>query len=94
VVGEFRIAGNDPNTAADLETQNRLDLEAETTDVKTPVDIHLPDVDAVTGSVHDRWVTPYEMTGEGQTATPSGGINRPGRRLWRGGTGRRGRGRG
>ncbi|MGZ8983691.1 MAG: hypothetical protein ACXW11_07030 [Methylotenera sp.] len=67
-IGEFGIGTADPvltavNGAAQ-ETQNRIFLEASTTDVKTPVDIYYVDVDPVTGAVHNRWVTPYEMTGE------------------------------
>ncbi len=65
-IGEFGIGTADPlaqalNGAAQ-ETQDRIFLEAETTDVKTSVDIFLVDADA-TGE-HNRWVTPFEMTGE------------------------------
>ncbi len=49
-------------------TQDRIFLEAETTDVKTPVDIYLVDADAA-GNEHNRWVTPFEMTGACQTPT-------------------------
>ncbi|MNG19816.1 hypothetical protein D3C84_1040180 [compost metagenome] len=47
-----------------VEGQDRLVLEASTTDVKTPVDIYLIDVNPSTGAQTNRWVTPYEMTGE------------------------------
>ena len=71
-IGEFGIGTADPlaqalNGAAQ-ETQDRIFLEAETTDVKTPVDIYLVDADAA-GVEHNRWVTPFEMTGECQTFT-------------------------
>jgi hypothetical protein len=77
-IGEFGVGSADPNAVAvsgvAQETQDRIFLEAETTDVKTPVDIYLQDVDAATGALHNRWVTPFEMTGENQTGNPSGGI--------------------
>jgi len=67
-IGEFGVGTADPlatavNGAAQ-ETQDRMFLEASTTDVKTPVDIYYLDVDPVTGAVRNRWVTPWEMTGE------------------------------
>ena len=67
-IGEFGVGTADPavtavNGAA-VETQDRIFLEAETTDVKTPVDIYYVAVDPVTGAEHNRWVTPWEMTGE------------------------------
>src|SRR3954447_7620678 len=77
-IGEFGVGSADPNATAvsgvAQETQDRIFLEAETTDVRTPVDIYLQDVDPVTGAVKNRWVTPFEMTGENQAGTPSGGI--------------------
>ena len=77
-IGEFGVGSADPNATAvngvAQETQDRIFLEAETTDVRTPVDIYLQDVDATTGALKNRWVTPYEMTGENQLGTPSGGI--------------------
>ena len=77
-IGEFGVGTADPaatavNGAAQ-ETQDRIFLESETTDVKTPVDIYMMDTDPSTGAVRNRWVTPYEMTGENQTGNPSGGI--------------------
>jgi hypothetical protein len=67
-IGEFGVGTADPaavavNGAAQ-ETQDRIFLEAETTDVKTPVDIYLIDVDPATGVQRNRWITPFEMTGE------------------------------
>jgi hypothetical protein len=77
-IGEFGVGSADPNATAvsgvAQETQDRIFLESETTDVKTPVDIYMQDVDAATGALHNRWVTPFEMTGENQTGNPSGGI--------------------
>ncbi|QAY91215.1 hypothetical protein [Pseudomonas sp. ACM7] len=67
-IGEFGIGTADPAATAingvAQETQNRIFLEASTTDVKTPVDIYLIDVNPSTGVQTNRWVTPYEMTGE------------------------------
>jgi len=77
-IGEFGVGSADPSATAisgvAQETADRMFLEAETTDVKTPVDIYMMDVDKATGAITNRWVTPYEMTGENQTGIPSGGI--------------------
>src|SRR3954467_7481400 len=77
-IGEFGVGSADPNATAvsgvAQEPQDRIFLEAETTDVKTPVDIYMQDVDAATGALHNRWITPFEMTGENQLGNPSGGI--------------------
>jgi hypothetical protein len=77
-IGEFGVGSADPNAVAvsgvAQETQDRIFLESETTDVKTPVDIYMQDVDAASGALHNRWVTPFEMTGENQAGNPSGGI--------------------
>jgi hypothetical protein len=67
-IGEFGVGTADPlatavNGAAQ-ETQDRIFLEASTTDVKTPVDIYYMDVNPATGALRNRWVTPFEMTGE------------------------------
>jgi hypothetical protein len=67
-IGEFGVGTADPlavgaNGAAQ-ETQDRIFLEASTTDVKTPVDIYMMDVDPVSGAIRNRWVSPYELTGE------------------------------
>ena len=67
-IGAFGIGSADPNAVAvngaRQETANRMFLAAETSDVTSPVDIYLPDVDPVTGVVSYRWITPFEMTGE------------------------------
>ncbi|QAY83892.1 hypothetical protein [Pseudomonas arsenicoxydans] len=67
-IGEFGIGTADPAATAingvAQETQDRIFLEASTTDIKTPVDIYLIDVNPSTGVQTNRWVTPYEMTGE------------------------------
>jgi hypothetical protein len=77
-IGEFGIGTADPAATAvngsAQETQDRIFLEAETTDVKSPVDIYLMDTDPKTGVVHNRFITPFEMTGENQTGIPTGGI--------------------
>jgi hypothetical protein len=77
-IGEFGVGTADPNATAASgvaqETQDRIFLESETTDVKTPVDIYMQDVDPATGALHNRWITPFEMTGENQAGNPSGGI--------------------
>ncbi len=77
-IGEFGIGSADPNATAvsgvAQETQDRIFFETETTDVQTPVDMYLMDVDPQTGVVRNRWVTPFEMTGENQLGNPSGGI--------------------
>ncbi|MGH8387927.1 MAG: hypothetical protein ACRESJ_20975 [Pseudomonas sp.] len=66
-IGEFGIGSADPNPTAvsgvAQETQDRMFLETSTTDILTPVDIYLIDVDT-NGVEHNRWVTPFEMTGE------------------------------
>ena len=77
-IGEFGVGSADPSATAisgiAQETADRIFLEAETTDVKTPVDIYMMDVDKSDGTIKNRWVTPFEMTGENQTGIPSGGI--------------------
>ena len=61
------------------ETQDRLVLEASTTDVQSPVDIYLTDISPTTGKVRNRWATPQAMTGENNgplqadNVTPIGG---------------------
>ncbi|MEP7194371.1 MAG: hypothetical protein ABI903_16110 [Actinomycetota bacterium] len=82
-IGEFGVGTADPNAVSingfAVETQDRIFLEAETTDIQTPVDIYMTDVNPVTGAVRNRWVTPFEMTGEQNgpnqpgTTTPIGG---------------------
>ena len=77
-IGEFGVGSADPNATAvngaGQEAQDRMFLEAETTDVKSPVDIYMVDVNPLTGVETNRWITPYEMTGENQLGNPSGGI--------------------
>jgi hypothetical protein len=67
-IGDFGVGTADPSAISinglAVETQDRIFLEAETTDVTTPVDIYMMDVDPVTGAVRNRWATPFEMTGE------------------------------
>jgi hypothetical protein len=67
-IGDFGVGTADPNAVSingfAVETQDRIFLEAETTDVKAPVDIYMTDVDPVTGAVRNRWATPFAMTGE------------------------------
>jgi hypothetical protein len=76
-IGEFGVGSADPSATAvsgvAQETQDRIFLESETTDVKTPVDIYMQDVRA-DGTIKNRWITPFEMTGENQTGNPTGGI--------------------
>jgi hypothetical protein len=67
-IGQFGVGTADPTTISinglAVETADRIFLEAETTDAKTPVDIYMMDVDPLTGAVRNRWVTPFAMTGE------------------------------
>jgi hypothetical protein len=77
-IGDFGVGTADPLAAAASgvaqETQDRIFLEAETTDVNHRVDIYLQDVDPTTGKLTNRWVTPFAMTGDNFSATnPSGG---------------------
>lgn len=65
-MGEFRIGTFDPASVVNgvvQEEQDRLILEAVTTDVRSIVDIYLVDVDPATGAEQQRWVTPGSMTG-------------------------------
>ena len=74
-IGGFGVGTADPIAVgingAGQETTNRIFLEASTTDVKTPVDIYYVDVDAA-GRQHNRWATPWEMTGECNPAAVGG----------------------
>ena len=67
-IGDFGVGTADPNAISinglAAETKDRIFLESETTDVKTPVDIYLTDINPVTGAVRNRWATPFAMTGE------------------------------
>ena len=53
-IGEFGVGSADPSATAvngvAQETADRIFLEAETTDVKTPVDIYMMDVNKDTGA--------------------------------------------
>ena len=82
-IGAFGVGSADPNAVAvngaKQETANRIFLETETSDVTTPVDIYLPDVDPAGGAVSYRWITPFDMTGESNpeftgTTTPGAFI--------------------
>ena len=67
-IGEFGVGTADPAAVAvsgvPQETQDRIFLETATTDVITPVDIYMIEVNPATGVQSSRWITPYEMTGE------------------------------
>ncbi len=67
-IGEFGVGTADPSATSinglAVETQDRIFLEAETTDVKTAVDIYMMDINPTTGAVRNRWATPNAMTGE------------------------------
>jgi hypothetical protein len=73
-IGEFGLGSADPNATsiagAGQETQNRIFLESSTTDPKTALDIYLVEKNPNTGVDHNRWITPFEMTG-----VTGGGIN-------------------
>ncbi|MDT4977174.1 MAG: hypothetical protein QOG98_2932, partial [Pseudonocardiales bacterium] len=68
----------DPNAVSinglAAETQDRIFLEAQTTDVKTAVDIYLMDVNPLTGAVRNRWATPFAMTGEQNGPMQADGV--------------------
>jgi hypothetical protein len=48
------------------EVTPRIFLEARVTDVTSILDIYYVDLNPATGAETDRWITPYEMTGENQ----------------------------
>ena len=77
-IGEFGVGTADPNAISinglAAETADRIFLESETTDVQTPVDIYLTDVDAKTGTVRNRWATPFAMTGENNGPLQADGV--------------------
>lgn len=73
-IGGFGIGTADPApavTGVGQEATNRMFLEAATTDFRTPVDIYLVDDAPAPGVVRQRWVTPWEMTGE---CPPANGL--------------------
>jgi hypothetical protein len=79
-IGEFGVGTADPaataiNGAAQ-ESQDRIFLEAETTNITSPVDIYLVDPNPANANASDvnRWITPWDMTGEKAGQNPSGGI--------------------
>ena len=82
-IGAFGVGTADPNPVSinglAVETADRIFLEAQTTDVKTAVDIYMMDVNPATGEVRNRWATPFAMTGEqngpmqADNVTPIGG---------------------
>jgi hypothetical protein len=81
-IGEFGLGPVDPPvapaaglplnplTGVFAEATNRFFLEASTTDIVTPVDIYIIDMNPADGSVHNRWVTPFEMTNECDPTLP------------------------
>ncbi|MEP7191323.1 MAG: fibronectin type III domain-containing protein, partial [Actinomycetota bacterium] len=77
-IGEFGVGTADPNALSingfATETQDRIFLESETTDVKTAVDIYMLDVNPLTGTVRNRWATPFEMTGEQNGPVQADGL--------------------
>ncbi len=77
-IGAFGVGTADPSAISinglAAETKNRIFLESETTDVKTPVDIYMQDVNPVTGVVRNRWATPFAMTGEQNGPLQADGI--------------------
>ena len=77
-IGAFGVGTADPNAISingfATETKDRIFLEAQTTDVKTAVDIYMMDVDPVTGAVRNRWTTPFAMTGEQNGPFQADGI--------------------
>jgi hypothetical protein len=77
-IGQFGVGTADPNkfsiNGLAVETQDRIFLETETTDVKTPVDIYMMDVNPLTGEVRNRWATPFEMTGEQNGPMQADGV--------------------
>lgn len=77
-IGEFGVGSADPSATsingAGQEAQDRIFLEAETTDPKAPVDIYMMDMDS-TGKEFERWITPFEMTGETNGPVVPAGAN-------------------
>ena len=76
-IGGFGIGTADPGTAVTgvgQETTNRMFLETGTSDFRTPIDIYLMDEatgGVLPGGIINRWVTPWEMTGE---CPPANGL--------------------
>ena len=78
-IGEFGVGSADPSATAvngaGQEAQDRIFLEAETTDPKAPLDIYMMDLDPATGQEYERWITPFEMTGEVNGPVVPAGAN-------------------
>jgi len=70
-IGEFGVGSADPNltaiNGADQEAQERIFFETEITDILTPVDAYMVDVDPATGVEHNRWVSQNGITAECNT---------------------------
>ena len=65
-MGEFLISSDTAAAVTSIagtqqEAQNRLVLEAMTTDVTSIMDVYLVDLDPVTGAEYNRWITPESM---------------------------------
>jgi hypothetical protein len=77
-IGAFGVGTADPNAISinglAAETKDRIFLETQTTDVKTAVDIYLMDVNPQTGTVRNRWATPFAMTGEQNGPLQADGV--------------------
>jgi hypothetical protein len=77
-IGAFGVGTADPNAVSinglAAETQDRIFLESETTDVKTAVDIYLMDINPLDGTVRNRWATPFAMTGEQNGPNQADGV--------------------
>ncbi len=77
-IGAFGVGTADPSAVSinglAVETADRIFLEAETTDVKNPVDIYMMDIDPQTGAIRNRWATPFAMTGEQNGPMQADGI--------------------
>ena len=77
-IGAFGVGTADPNAISingfATETADRIFLEAETTDVKTAVDIYMMDINPQTGAVRNRWATPFAMTGEQNGPLQADGV--------------------
>ncbi len=64
-IGEFRISSFTPNPVINgivQEEQDRIILEAFTTDLYSIVDVYLVDLNPATGEETQRWITPASMT--------------------------------
>jgi len=77
-IGEFGVGTADPAATSinglAVETADRMFLETETTDINNPVDIYMQDVDPLTGTLRNRWVTPFAMTGEQNGPMQADGV--------------------